>query len=394
MAGMKQRGRPPHPDILTPREWEVLRLLREELTNEQIAHQLGITLDGAKYHVSQILAKLGVSSREEAAEWRPEEDTRGRPRVPRLRRWALLPLGVKLTGATAAIVAVAALGLLAWSLVAVSAEPVSRDTILFNSFRLAAAGDETVFALELQESTYADGLEALSAQKGFTQSDRERTRRGMRMSGISPSDAAFIVHMLDTGRVTRLTAPAFEVCSDRVFLLDPMSGEALFAHSFEFPCPENTTSTLTDRDEAIRLASGYPDGPYCHVIKFDKADNTTDYSCLRSCCLFEVIDIASGSYEEMLDRLRELGYRPDSSLQSNGDSVWLVAVRSPRIDGLAAPGLIPASTLDRQLMPGCMETAKIVSIQTGQILANKSVAADGCHEILQRSIPPVRPADY
>jgi DNA-binding NarL/FixJ family response regulator len=49
---MGTRGRRPHPDILTPREWEVLGLLRERLTNEQIAERLGTTLDGAKYHVS------------------------------------------------------------------------------------------------------------------------------------------------------------------------------------------------------------------------------------------------------------------------------------------------------------------------------------------------------
>ena len=49
---MKRRGRPPYPDILTPREWEVLDLLRAGLTNEQIAAQLGISLQGAKFHVS------------------------------------------------------------------------------------------------------------------------------------------------------------------------------------------------------------------------------------------------------------------------------------------------------------------------------------------------------
>src|SRR5258708_5157680 len=52
---------------LTPREREVAELLRRGLTNEEIASALGITLDGAKYHVSQILSKLGVHSREEAA---------------------------------------------------------------------------------------------------------------------------------------------------------------------------------------------------------------------------------------------------------------------------------------------------------------------------------------
>ncbi|HEY4686531.1 MAG TPA: helix-turn-helix transcriptional regulator, partial [Dehalococcoidia bacterium] len=43
--------RPPYPDVLTPREWEVLDLLREGLTNDQIARRLGISRDGAKYHV-------------------------------------------------------------------------------------------------------------------------------------------------------------------------------------------------------------------------------------------------------------------------------------------------------------------------------------------------------
>ena len=63
------RGRTPYPDVLTPREWEVLALLREGLTNEQIARRLGITERGAKYHVSEILSKLGLDSRKEAATW-------------------------------------------------------------------------------------------------------------------------------------------------------------------------------------------------------------------------------------------------------------------------------------------------------------------------------------
>jgi hypothetical protein len=44
-------------------------LLREGLTNEAIARRLGISLDTAKFHVSEILAKLGLSSRQEAARW-------------------------------------------------------------------------------------------------------------------------------------------------------------------------------------------------------------------------------------------------------------------------------------------------------------------------------------
>jgi len=44
-------------------------LLRQGLTNPQIGERLGISLDGAKYHVSEIIGKLGVSSRAEALAW-------------------------------------------------------------------------------------------------------------------------------------------------------------------------------------------------------------------------------------------------------------------------------------------------------------------------------------
>ena len=66
---MRRRGRPPHPDILTPREWEVRDLLRRGLTNRQIAQRLGIGFEGAKYHVSEIIGKLGATNRLEVAAW-------------------------------------------------------------------------------------------------------------------------------------------------------------------------------------------------------------------------------------------------------------------------------------------------------------------------------------
>jgi DNA-binding CsgD family transcriptional regulator len=65
------RGRPPYPGILTPREQEVVALLQEGLTNDEIAERLGISESGARYHVSEIISKLGVVSRYEAAAWQP-----------------------------------------------------------------------------------------------------------------------------------------------------------------------------------------------------------------------------------------------------------------------------------------------------------------------------------
>jgi DNA-binding CsgD family transcriptional regulator len=52
---------------LTPREREVLALVADGRTNRQIAEALFISAKTASVHVSNILAKLGVGSRVEAA---------------------------------------------------------------------------------------------------------------------------------------------------------------------------------------------------------------------------------------------------------------------------------------------------------------------------------------
>lgn len=90
----------------SPRQREVLNLLVRGYTNGQIAEALGMTLDGAKWHVSEIITRLGVESREEAADWwRQQRGLRGRLRsyrhafgVALMARWA---------GGTAAAAAVA-----------------------------------------------------------------------------------------------------------------------------------------------------------------------------------------------------------------------------------------------------------------------------------------------
>ncbi len=52
---------------LTPREREVLRLLVEGRSNPEIAAALFVSPRTAETHVTHILAKLGVTSRAEAA---------------------------------------------------------------------------------------------------------------------------------------------------------------------------------------------------------------------------------------------------------------------------------------------------------------------------------------
>lgn len=55
------------PEDLTEREIEVLTLLVEGLSNAQIGEQLFLSVAAVKYHVSNILSKLGAANRTEAA---------------------------------------------------------------------------------------------------------------------------------------------------------------------------------------------------------------------------------------------------------------------------------------------------------------------------------------
>ena len=63
----------PAADTLTGREREVLTLIADGATNRQIARRLGVTERTARTHVSNILGKLGLTSRTQAALWAVRE---------------------------------------------------------------------------------------------------------------------------------------------------------------------------------------------------------------------------------------------------------------------------------------------------------------------------------
>ena len=54
-------------DSLTQREIEILRLVTEGLSNQAIAQALSVSVNTVKYHMKNILQKLGVQNRTEAA---------------------------------------------------------------------------------------------------------------------------------------------------------------------------------------------------------------------------------------------------------------------------------------------------------------------------------------
>src|SRR6266480_5226638 len=57
----------PGPDLLTPREADVLELLQEGRTNAEIAHTLSIGIETVRTHARNIYRKLGISSRRDLA---------------------------------------------------------------------------------------------------------------------------------------------------------------------------------------------------------------------------------------------------------------------------------------------------------------------------------------
>jgi DNA-binding NarL/FixJ family response regulator len=65
--GGPARTGPKDVGALTQREVEVLRLLGEGLSNAEIAARLFISTKTAGHHVSNVLAKLHLRSRQEAA---------------------------------------------------------------------------------------------------------------------------------------------------------------------------------------------------------------------------------------------------------------------------------------------------------------------------------------
>jgi DNA-binding NarL/FixJ family response regulator len=64
---MRQRASAPQPEPLTERERDVLRLVGRGMSNKEIASELVITERTARTYVSNVLGKLGLASRTQAA---------------------------------------------------------------------------------------------------------------------------------------------------------------------------------------------------------------------------------------------------------------------------------------------------------------------------------------
>ncbi|MEX1103143.1 MAG: helix-turn-helix transcriptional regulator, partial [Dehalococcoidia bacterium] len=129
----------------TERQRQVLDLLARGKTNPEIAEALDVSLAGAKWHVSEVISKLGVTSREEAAAWWRERRSTPRRLTRTLRGLVAMPLA-RIAGATAGVAAVSAgIAFVALPLVASDGdEPQAQDVQATSVPRLSVYSDDEV----------------------------------------------------------------------------------------------------------------------------------------------------------------------------------------------------------------------------------------------------------
>jgi hypothetical protein len=108
----------------------VLALLRRGASNEEIAQTLDVTLATARFHVAEIIGKLGVTNRHEAAAWQPEPTStrsawaRGLAPFAAVRQMKWTSVG-PVSGAVVVVGAITVVALLVWGIAQTSTVPSS-----------------------------------------------------------------------------------------------------------------------------------------------------------------------------------------------------------------------------------------------------------------------------
>src|SRR6185437_5647416 len=65
-----KRGRPRHPDVLTPAERAVAAAIRHGMRGPEIARRRGVSVDAVKFHVANIMDKTVLRDRAAIRGWR------------------------------------------------------------------------------------------------------------------------------------------------------------------------------------------------------------------------------------------------------------------------------------------------------------------------------------
>lgn len=102
--------------VLTPREWQVLELLRRGFADHQIAQVLGITESDARQHVSSVVGKLQLT-RDEVTASRPHEPAAPQPPATASEPGRAGGLAMKIALGVLAVIAAVAVAVVGLSLI-------------------------------------------------------------------------------------------------------------------------------------------------------------------------------------------------------------------------------------------------------------------------------------
>lgn len=353
----RPRGRPPHPDILTPREWEVLELLRHSLSNEEIADRLDISVPGVKYHVSQILSKLHVSSREEAAAWQLEEHRRT--------AWPALPLAAKAAGLTVIVAAIAAVAVLAYGVSQTEGGDPQPSVVAFDLEDLQP-GKDPARDLVLLDS----GLSG----------DIARVEIRPASGGEIASEFDFIPGTpLDNVSGWRLTITTWSETFPG-FLSGPVGRPDPPPGCYQATIWTNANEPAADNVPGSFNSTGLVDDSECDVesITRDTAiviagrEGHRSRNSETSAPL-----VASTTLGAATQALAEAGFSADYAHHSSEKTVWLVIYEGPFVDTSLPPTQVPKTARPTPI-PICSRVATIVDATNGDVLLSEAIPLGPC----------------
>jgi DNA-binding CsgD family transcriptional regulator len=232
--------RPHYRTDLTARQRQVLELVARGRTNFEIAQELGVSLDGAKWHLRELFVKLDVSSREEAAAWWREYNA-PRQRVMRFAR-ALVPAGLGkwlIGGAASAAVVI---GVAVALIVAFqhsddpAKQPAATTTSTATTTATASASPpasttpppspETIAGLPVQPMTWGDPVPLPQGVVAWYWMARPYTDGGSSVLMRAWRDSSGELHTSDVIESLRESGPAYAV------------GNSTMTRLFAAVCPE------------------------------------------------------------------------------------------------------------------------------------------------------------
>jgi hypothetical protein len=336
----------------------VLGLIREGLADQEIADRLEITLAGAKYHVSEILTKLGVESREEAAAWTPP---------PRERRWwekaFALSLIWKATSVAVLVATAVGVGVLAWGVA--RSESDSAEASVFPDLHLPPPDAPPTLTRDelLMGHVIGGGVSAIDIQVSTVEAIyRQFGQDWQHYNGfpLDPADqsTAWLVRTRQWVDTPDQFGSPIGCRGDVIAILDNGPDAFAWMRSGSSPEADAECKGPISRDVAVILAHWAVN----LVIPDDEGGQ---------------VEARHNSLGDSLGEVRAAGFSPGNVSDEYGSRVWLVTFQGHfYAPGTGAVSPTPAAQTPT-VAPPCHTVAVIID-ESGTVLFADSAPSDAC----------------